>query len=129
MALGNTNPIKYSDLISPDDSISTLIKQLDELSDAYVNMSKNVREQAGVLATNLRGVSGATEAGRKTIQNASTDAERLAKAQKALNDAESETNIRLQELKQAQKEANDIAKVTARLNRSQEGSYNRLAAM
>ena len=129
MALGNTNPIKYSDLISPDDSISTLIKQLDELSDAYVNMSKNVREQAGALATNLRGVSGATEAGRKTIQNASTDAERLAKAQKALNDAESETNIRLQELKQAQKEANDIAKVTARLNRSQEGSYNRLAAM
>ena len=129
MALGNTNPIKYSDLISPDDSISTLIKQLDELSDAYVNMSKNVREQAGALSTNLRGVSGATEAGRKAIQNASTDADRLAKAQKALNDAESETNIRLQELKQAQKEANDIAKVTARLNRSQEGSYNRLAAM
>lgn len=129
MALGNTNPIKYSDLISPDDSISNLIKQLDELSDAYINMSKNVREQAGALATNLRGVSGATEAGRKTIQNASTDADRLAKAQKALNDAESETNIRLQELKQAQKEANDIAKVTARLNRSQEGSYNRLAAM
>ena len=129
MALGNTNPIKYSDLISPDDSISNLIKQLDELSDAYINMSKNVREQAGALATNLRGVSGATEAGRKAIQNASTDADRLAKAQKALNDAESETNIRLQELKQAQKEANDIAKVTARLNRSQEGSYNRLAAM
>ena len=129
MALGNTNPIKYSDLISPDDSISNLIKQLDELSDAYINMSKNVREQAGALATNLRGVSGATEAGRKVIQNASTDADRLAKAQKALNDAESETNIRLQELKQAQKEANDIAKVTARLNRSQEGSYNRLAAM
>lgn len=129
MALGNTNPIKYSDLISPDDSISNLIKQLDELSDAYINMSKNVREQAGSLATNLRGVSGATEAGRKVIQNASTDADRLAKAQKALNDAESETNIRLQELKQAQKEANDIAKVTARLNRSQEGSYNRLAAM
>lgn len=129
MALGNTNPIKYSDLISPDDSISNLIKQLDELSDAYINMSKNVREQAGALATNLRGVSGATETGRKAIQNASTDADRLAKAQKALNDAESETNIRLQELKQAQKEANDIAKVTARLNRSQEGSYNRLAAM
>ena len=129
MALGNTNPIKYSDLISPDDSISNLIKQLDELSDAYINMSKNVREQASALATNLRGVSGATEAGRKVIQNASTDADRLAKAQKALNDAESETNIRLQELKQAQKEANDIAKVTARLNRSQEGSYNRLAAM
>lgn len=129
MALRNTNPIKYSDLISPDESISNLIKQLDELSDAYVNMSKNVREQAGALATNLRGVSGATEAGRKAIQSASTDADRLAKAQKALNDAESETNIRLQELKQAQKEANDIAKVTARLNRSQEGSYNRLAAM
>ena len=35
MALGNTNPIKYSDLISPDDSISNLIKQLDEFSEQH----------------------------------------------------------------------------------------------
>lgn len=125
---GKTNPIKYSDLISPDSSITDLIKQLDELSDAYQNMMKNVREQAGQLSVSLGKVSGATEAGRRVIQGAASDADRLARAQMQLNQAESETNLKLQQLKAAQKEANDLARITARLNRSQEGSYNRLSA-
>lgn len=125
---GKTNPIKYSDLISPDSSITDLIKQLDELSDAYQNMIKNVREQAGQLSVSLGKVSGATEAGRRTIQGAASDADRLARAQMQLNQAESETNFKLQQLKAAQKEANDIARITAKLNRSAEGSYNRLSA-
>lgn len=123
-----TNPIKYSDLIQPDSSLTDLIKQLDEVSDAYQNMAKNVREQAGALSLTLGKVSGATEAGRKTIQGAAADADKLAKAQKQLNDAESETNFKLQQLKAAQKEANDIARITAKLNRSAEGSYNKLSA-
>ena len=47
----NNNPIKYSDLVSPDNSITDLIKQLDELSDAYTNALKNIR---AVSYTHLR---------------------------------------------------------------------------
>ena len=39
----NNNPIKYSDLVKPDNSISELIKQLDELSDSYTNALKNIK--------------------------------------------------------------------------------------
>lgn len=59
----NNNPIKYSDLVSPDNSITDLIKQLDELSDAYTNALKNIRAEAIQLAAVLQKVSGATEDG------------------------------------------------------------------
>ena len=42
----NNNPIKYSDLVSPDDSITKLINQLDQLSDAYMNTLKNIKSEA-----------------------------------------------------------------------------------
>lgn len=54
----NNNPIKYSDLVSPDNSITDLIKQLDELSDAYTNALKNIRAEAIQLAAVLQKVSG-----------------------------------------------------------------------
>ena len=42
----NDNPIKYSDLVKPDDSIEKLIKQLDELNDSYMNFTENVKKNA-----------------------------------------------------------------------------------
>ena len=50
----NNNPIKYSDLVSPDNSITELIKQLDELSVSYTNALKNIRTEALQLTTVLQ---------------------------------------------------------------------------
>lgn len=124
----NNNPIKYSDLVSPDDSITKLINQLDQLSDAYMNTLKNIKSEAITVKAALEGVSGATENGRKTIRGASADTDKLTRAAKDLAFAESENAKRLAELKQAQKEANELNKLTTRLNQSTEGSYNRLSA-
>jgi hypothetical protein len=124
----NNNPIKYSDLVSPDDSITKLINQLDQLSDAYMNTLKNIKSEAITVKAALEGVSGATENGRKTIRGASADTDKLTRAAKDLAFAESENAKRLAELKQAQKEANELNKLTTRLNQSAEGSYNRLSA-
>lgn len=124
----NDNPIKYSDLVSPDDSITKLINQLDQLSDAYMNTLKNIKSEAITVKAALEGVSGATENGRKTIRGASADTDKLTRAAKDLAFAESENAKRLAELKQAQKEANELNKLTTRLNQSAEGSYNRLSA-
>lgn len=124
----NNNPIKYSDLVSPDDSITKLINQLDQLSDAYMNTLKNIKSEAITVKAALEGVSGATENGRKTIRGASADTDKLTRAAKNLAFAESENAKRLAELKQAQKEANELNKLTTRLNQSAEGSYNRLSA-
>lgn len=124
----NNNPIKYSDLVKPDNSISDLINQLDQLSDAYMNTLKNIKSEALTVRAALAGVSGATESGRATIKGATTDTDRLTRAARDLAFAESENAKRLAELKQAQKEANEINKLTVRLNQSAEGSYNRLSA-
>lgn len=124
----NNNPIKYSDLVSPDDSITKLINQLDQLSDAYMNTLKNIKSEAIMVKAALEGVSGATENGRKTIRGASNDTDKLTRAARDLAFAESENAKRLAELKQAQKEANELNKLTTRLNQSAEGSYNRLSA-
>lgn len=124
----NNNPIKYSDLISPDNSIADLIKQLDELSDTYTNALKNIKAEAIQLAEILKKVSGATEDGRKTTKKAADDAERLARAQRDLAFAESENAKKLAELKLAQQEANQINKLIVKINQSAEGSYNRLSA-
>ena len=124
----NNNPIKYSDLISPDNSITDLIKQLDELSDTNTNALKNIKAEAIQLAEILKKVSGATEDGRKTTKKAADDAERLARAQRDLAFAESENAKKLAELKLAQQEANQINKLIVKINQSAEGSYNRLSA-
>lgn len=124
----NGEPIKYSDLISPDNSIQNLIKQLDELSDTYVNAMRNIKTEAEALAKTLKTVSGATESGRETTRKAATDADRLAKAQKELAFAESERARELTELRQATQEQNRINQLVTKINNSAEGSYNRLSA-
>lgn len=124
----NNNPIKYSDLVSPDSSITDLVKQLDELSDTYTNALKNIKAEAIQLAAVLQKVSGATEDGRNTTKKAADDAERLARAQRDLSFAESENAKKLAELKLAQQEANQINKLVVKINQSAEGSYNKLSA-
>lgn len=124
----NNNPIKYSDLVKPDDSITKLIAQLDQLSDAYMNTLQNIKSEAITVRAALESVSGATESGRKTIRGASSDTDKLTRAARDLAFAESENAKRLAELKAAQKEANELTKLTQRLNQSAEGSYNRLSA-
>lgn len=126
--MADNDAIKYSDLVSPDNSITELIKQLDELSDTYTNALKNIRTEAIQLTKELEKVSGATEDGRKKTKKSADDADRLARAQKELAFAESETAKKIAELNLAKTEANQINKLVIKLNQSAEGSYNRLSA-
>ena len=48
--MGEQNPIKYSDLISPDDSIEKLITQLESLQETYTGVANSVKAQAAVKA-------------------------------------------------------------------------------
>lgn len=122
------NPIRYSELIQPDDSIEKLIKQLDQASDAYNNLAGNIRAQSVSISASLKTISGATEQGRTSTRAYSQDAERLLKAERELNFARSETAQRIAELNAMKKDEQTITKLTVQLNRSQEGTYEHLAA-
>lgn len=126
--MAEQNPIRYSDLIQPDDSIEKLIKQLEELQETYKNMITTVKRESAQLGESLKGMSGATDKGRAGITQAHEQASKLEKAYRDLSFAESEAAKKLAELKEAQKESNDLNKLTVKLNQSAEGSYNRLSA-
>lgn len=124
----DTNPIKYKDLILPDDSIENLIKQLDEANDAYNNIGNSIKAEAQRIAFALKTVSGATSDGREAIRGYSESAQKLLKAERDLNFARSENAHKIAELKAMQKDEQTITKLTVQLNRSAEGSYDALSA-
>ena len=126
--MAEQNPIKYSDLIAPDDSIEKLIGQLENVTKVYGELSASVKSQAAGIAASLKTISGATESGRATTRNASQEVDRLTKAYKDLEFAQSDTAKRIADLKQIQKEQNMMNKLTAESNRAVEGSYNALSA-
>lgn len=122
------NPLKYSDLLQPDNSIEQAITQLQKLNETYSQTLKTVKDEAIKLQASVQGVSGATEEHRQRIRNTATEADKLTKAQRDLEFAMSDTAKQIAELKEQQREAQNIAKLTAKLNNSEAGSYNALSA-
>ena len=122
------NPIKYSDLISPDDSIDKLIRKLDELSDTYMNLAKNVAEQAGTISSSLTKMNAAVSSGRSDIGKSSGKVDELTRAWQRYNDAASETREKIEEVNQMARERQRITKLEVQLNGTAETSYNHLSA-
>ena len=102
--MAEQNPIRYQDLITPDDSIEKLISQLEELQQSYTNMANTVKAQAQQVADSLTKVSGATEQGRKKIKESSDEATKLEKAYKRLDEAMSANGKEIQKLNRARQE-------------------------
>ena len=126
--MADANPIKYSDLISPDDSIEKLIGQLEELNKAYTGMADSVKSQAAGVAASLAKVSGATISGQKATKEASMEADRLAKAYRELEFAQTNTAKKIQELRTLRNEEARMTKLQQQLNNAAAGSYNQLSA-
>ena len=126
--MDNPNPIYYRDLITPDDSITKLIAQLDELINKYNAAKTNIQGAAQQAAQSMGNLSGATEEQRKQIELLTTESDKLTAAYKKSNDAESETYRRRQQVITAVKEQQRIDKLIVEINNSKEGSYKRLSA-
>lgn len=122
------NPIKYSDLVQPDSSISDLIAQLEQLNSTYSETLKSLKDDAASLKTGLTGVSGATAQHREKIKESTVEADKLAKAQSDLQKSYMENAKQLASLKAMQQEQNNINKLTAKMNLAVKGSYDELSA-
>lgn len=122
------NPIRYRDLIEPDDSIITAVEQLTELNKQLSSLQKKTKKGATELEIQLKQTNTVTEEGREIVRKAATEADRLAAEQKKVTAAMGETAKRITELKKQQHDQNTINKLTARLNNSLESSYDHLSA-
>ena len=129
------NPLKYSDLIQPDDSIEKAISQLEKLNTTYSATLENVRSEAIKLKATIEGASGATEQHRTKIREATEQVDKLSKAQRALDDAMDDTAKQIAELKMKLQEQNNINKLYVKrgeeeinLNNLKTKSYEQLSA-
>lgn len=104
------NPIRYQDLITPDESIEKLIGQLEQLNTVYTGMANEVKTQAQGIASSLKTISGATAEGRKATKDASDEAKRLEKAYKALDAALATNAKEIAKLNIVRREANNYNK-------------------
>lgn len=129
------NPLKYSDLLQPDDSIEKAISQLERLNSTYAATLKNVKDEAIKLQASIEGVSGATEQHRTKIREATEQVDKLSKAQRALDEAMDDTAKQIAELKLKLQEQNNLNKLYAKrgeeeinLNNLKTKSYEQLSA-
>lgn len=126
--MDNPNPIYYRDLITPDDSITNLMDQLDELITKYDGAKQKIQGAAAEIAKGMQGVSGASEEQRKTIQLATEQSEKLVAEYRDVTTAQWKATQAFAEAAAAKKESAQIDKLITQINTSVEGSYNRLSA-
>ena len=126
--MDNPNPIYYRDLITPDDSITNLIDQLDELVSKYDGIKSKIQGAAAEIAKGLQGVSGATDEQRKAIQLATEQSDKLVAEYRDVTTAQWKATQAFAEATAAKKESAQIDKLITQINTSAEGSYNRLSA-
>lgn len=94
----SNNPIKYQDLLVPDDSFSNAIKQLKELNDQYDAQIDKLKKQASEVAKNLQTVSGATKEQQDQIKSASEESAKLAKLQAQAEKEQANVQLQLQKV-------------------------------
>lgn len=126
--MDNPSPIYYRDLITPDNSITTLIAQLDALIAKYEAAQEKIKGAATDVAKTMGNLSGATEEQRQTIASLSAESDKLASHYARFNEEERKAYRQKQSIIQADKEQQRIDKLLVELNNSKEGSYNRLSA-
>lgn len=105
------NPIRYQDLITPDDSLEKLIGQLEQLQKAYTDMGETIKSQAKDIADALKKVSGATAEGQKKIKESNDETKKLEQAYKKLDHAMSENGKQIQILNRARRDYTNYQKL------------------
>lgn len=126
--MDNPNPIYYRDLITPDDSITKLMDQLDELITKYDGAKQKIQGAAAEMVKGIQGVSGASEEQRKAIQLVTEQSDKLVAEYRDVTTAQWKATQAFAEAAAAKKESAQIDKLVTQINTSVEGSYNRLSA-
>lgn len=122
------NPIKYSDLVQPDNSISTLIEQLIKANAVFDAFADDIIEKAKKAKEAYEKLNTATKEGQEETKKAANEADALQKEYDKLSAAQSENNKKIQELRLEQQRVNAETKNTIKLNNAAEGSFNQLSA-
>lgn len=123
------DPIRYSDLIQPDDSIERAIGQLEDLLRSYNTLAKSLREEASKTKQALDNMNTSTDNGKEATRKAAAEVDKLAKAMKDLQEAQTREAAELARIKMEKAEIEKLRKVEIQLVQSEAGSLKELEAM
>ena len=124
--MADESTIKYEDLISPDDSIKNLIAQLNELNKTSGSVLEVIKSGAKDIVSSIKSMSTATSEGKAEIDDAAIAANRLARAQKELKFAMSDTGKEVAWLKSQTTSYNKMSVEMRAQSEALIGSYNKL---
>ncbi len=122
------NPIKSSQLYVDEGDIDRLIKQLEEANTAYTKLADNTQKKAITLSASLDKMNVSQKEGQEAIAKTFTEAQRLNKANKDYKKGINDTSIEIKELKREQRAIIKQKQLEIKLNKSAEGSYDKLSA-
>lgn len=126
--MDNPNPIRYSDLIAPDSSITDLIAQLDALISKYDAARTKIQSDAAEVVKSLREVSGATKEQREAILQDTEASDKLVAQLRDVDSAQWKAKQAFEQAAAAKKQSAQVDKLITQILTSEEGSYNRLSA-
>lgn len=126
--MADQNTMRYSDFIKPDESIVTLIKQLEEVATSYDKLQKELQTSATKTEVALKKANSTSTESQELTKKHVVTSEQLTQQNEKLRASQSNNGIELAKLKGIQSQQNNLTKLSTQLNKSQEGSYNRLSA-
>lgn len=124
--MADNGHISYSDIVSPDNSISDLVKQLGEANKTYEDMARTIIANAEKMAKALEAVSGATKMGREQLVDAEKATDALSEAYKQLALAESAIGKEIAVVNSLTAERNKMSVEQSKAFSSAKGSYEQL---
>lgn len=124
------NPIKYSDLITPDgnDTIQQAIDELTNLINTFNQAKQTIQASASQMAQSLQNTSGASAEMRDQIAQLNAKVAELEKQLAELEALQKKAEKTRKQLTQAQKDEIQLTKLNTQLRNSEKGSYNALSA-
>jgi hypothetical protein len=122
------NPIRTSDIYQDTGELKRLIDELEQAQKHIEALRKSAVQDAVKIEASLKDVSGASADQRQEIERAANAADEIQKRYQKYSESLEDTAVEIAALKNAQRELNNVNKLTAKLNASAEGSYNRLSA-
>lgn len=124
------NPIKYSDLITPDgnDTIQQAINELTNLINTFNQAKQTIQASASQMAQSMQNTSGATAEQREQLTQLNAKVAELEKQLAELEALQKKAEKTRKQLSQAQKDEIQLTKLNTQLRNSEKGSYNALSA-
>lgn len=122
------NPIKTSQLYENTGELKQLIAELEEVQKRLMELRNQEVKNAKVLEKAVRNVAVGTSEQREQLEQSAKQADEITKRYQKYNASLTTNGKKLAALKLAQQKVNQVNKLTAKLNASKEGSYNRLSA-